>query len=185
MHECTLLITEELPNEDMIEKMLATFYEEDFYNRKEKTGEPYPTFLYDYYQIGGRYAGMIKLNTSQKNSEYTWECYSENQRNNRLFISSILEKLNKHNAYWECEEDWYRYMGMCNGYLYVDGAKIKDIINLDTIRGCNLVIPTGEACTRTWWNGNTFVDNPLYDETVKTALETYQDYFLTILDIHN
>lgn len=66
MHECTLLIKEELPNEDMIEKMLATFYEEDFYDRQEETAEPYPAFLYDYYQIGGRYAGMIKLNTSQK-----------------------------------------------------------------------------------------------------------------------
>lgn len=185
MHECILLITEELPNEDMIEKMLANFYEEDFYNRKEKTGEPYPAFLYDYYQIGGRYAGMIKLNTSQKNSEYKWEFYSKNPKNNLLFISSILEKLNQYGTCWEWEEDYYCYMGMRDGYLYVDGAKIKDIINLDTIRGCNLVIPTGEVSTRTWWNGNTLVDNPLYDETVKTAFETYQDCFLTILDIHN
>lgn len=185
MHECTLLITKELPNEDMIEKMLANFYEEDFYDRQEETAEPYPAFLYDYYQIGGRYAGMIKLNTSQKNSEYIWEYYSKNPRNNRLFISSILEKLNKYGTCWEWEEDWYKYMGMRDGYLYVDGAKIKDIINLDAIRGYNLVFPTGEACTRTWWNGNTFIDNPLYDETVKTAFETYQDCFLTILDIHN
>ena len=128
---------------------------------------------------------MIKLNTSQKNSEYKWEFYSKNPRNNRLFISSILEKLNQYGTCWEWEEDYYCYMGMRDGYLYVDGAKIKDIINLDTIRGCNLVIPTGEASTRTWWNGNTLVDNPLYDETVKTAFETYQDCFLTILDIHN
>lgn len=184
MHECTLLITEELPNEDMIEKMLANFYEEDFYDRQEETAEPYPAFLYDYYQIGGRYAGLIKLNASQENSEYEWGCYLKQSRNNRLFISSVLEDINQSKPCWEREEDYYNYMGIRDGCLYVDGAKIKDIINLNDIRGYNLILPTGEAYTRSWLNGHERIDNQLYDKTVKAAFETYKDCFLPILDIH-
>ena len=73
MHYCVLLITKELPSESKIEKILQPYNHEDI-KYDEETGElltPLPIFTYDWFQIGGRYTGSLKLKIDKNDEYYT------------------------------------------------------------------------------------------------------------------
>lgn len=177
MHYCTLLITKKLPTDDEIKKDMEPFNE-----FREPDGVEYPTFEFDWYEIGGRYSRLIKLST-ENNDKYKWKDYAKEPRNRRLFISTILDEFKEKR--FTHEERLMLSLGSRDGYIYVDGAWIEDILNLDEIRGYNLVLPDGTACTREWWNGHDFIPQEGYDDKVKKAFEIYKDCFLTVIDIHD
>lgn len=61
MHCCLLLITREMPSENRISKILKPYDEENL--ECDETGEiiSFPIFTYDWWEIGGRYSGKLKL----------------------------------------------------------------------------------------------------------------------------
>lgn len=179
MHYLALLLTEKLPNEERIEKILEPYDwgKLKFDEEGEIIGEQ-PSFTYDYYQIGGRYCGYLKLKMDKSNQEYNWEFYETNPRNNRLFISSILNEL-KNDAFpsfMYSEERYFPYMGSRDGFLYVDGAKAKDVINYDKLQSYICIMPDGTAFTN---------DSQDYGKKLKKALMENQNGFVTVLDLHD
>ena len=68
MHYCLLLITREMPSENRISEILKPYDEENL--ECDETGEiiSFPIFTYDWWEIGGRYSGKLKLKIN--------DCYS-------------------------------------------------------------------------------------------------------------
>lgn len=187
MHYCVLLITKELPSESKIEKILQPY---DYKNVKydEETDElltPRPIFTYDWYQIGGRYTGLLKLKIDESDEYYNWKFDSNEGRNKRLFYSKLLSKLQKANGTIFFEEDYYSSMGSRDGFLYVDGAKIDDLLNFDDVN-CFICIDSNEnVIVRETWDGHNFIEDEQFDEKLAKIKENSKGMFATILDIHD
>lgn len=71
MHYCLLLITKEIPSENRFSEILEPYDEENL--ECDKTGKiiSFPTFTYDWWEIGGRYSGKLKLKID--------DCYSSTE----------------------------------------------------------------------------------------------------------
>lgn len=91
MHYCLLLITKEMPLEDRISEILKPYDEENL--ECDETGEiiPFPIFTYDWWEIGGRYSGKLKLKIDNNDEKYDWKYISD--RNKKLFHSKLLTDL--------------------------------------------------------------------------------------------
>ena len=129
-------------------------------------------FTWDWYQIGGRYKAQLKLKVDE---------------NGRLFWCSLLSTLQKHitSSFMYSEEDWFSSLGISDGYIRVDGAKLKDVLNLDDL-GCYIyILPDGSAVARSSWNGNSFIEDKNFDDKYAKALEDNMDGFITVIDIHD
>lgn len=110
MHFSTLLITREFPTEEKIEEIMDIYNEANYYDQySEDDSIPpiqkpivpltsywkplVPLINYDWYQIGGRYNGRLKLNVNDENTKkYEWDYYARESRNGRLFHSYLLSK---------------------------------------------------------------------------------------------
>ena len=60
MHSCCLLITKEFPSDDVIQKILEPFNDDVYYSQPED-GRVRPAFCWDWYSVGGRFCGTVKL----------------------------------------------------------------------------------------------------------------------------
>ena len=151
----------------------------------------YPVFTWDYYRIGGRYKAELKLKVDEEgsaNSEYyNWGYYDRQDRNGRLFWSSLLSTLKENiTPEWMYhEEDWFMNMGFGDGYILVDGAKQSDVLNINKL-GCYIcILPDGSAIARDSWNGKDIIKDEKFDEKYKQAITDNMDGFITVLDIHD
>lgn len=180
MHYCVHLITRELPTEEEISKIMKPYNDDMVENYNDCP------FSWDYWVIGGRYSGRIKLRIDEEAEEYRWPYYETNPREGRLFYSSILNRIRHSFPRFETrEEDWFSYLGYLDNYLHVDGAKIKDILNIEDL-GCYVCIDVnGNVIVQETWDGKNFTTNQSFDAEYKRILEESKDYFLTILDIHD
>lgn len=194
MHFSIVVITKEFPTDDVLSKVLDPFDEETFYEKHEGENikeEDYPIFLMDYWQVGGRYGGNIKLKIDYEDQEYRWQFYAkENQyRAGRLFRSKMCEGLDREKVYFEATEDVLRaYMGSADGYIRVDGCKVKDVIDFEKTvidDSYSFIGKDGEAYARTSWNGNDFIKDEQYEEKVREAIKDVQDCYVTIVDCHD
>lgn len=187
MHYCVLLITKELPSESKIEKILQPYNYEDI-KYDEETDElltPFPIFTYDWFQIGGRYTGSLKLKIDENDEYYNWKFISSKGRNKRLFYSKLLSELQKTKRAIFFEEDYYSSMGSRDGFLYVDGAKIDDLLNFDDVN-CFICIDSNEnVIVRETWDGHNFIEDEQFDEKLAKIKENSKGMFATILDIHD
>ena len=122
----------------------------------------------------------IHLLTKQLPTEKEIEkILANNPRNKRLFHSALLSELK------ENEKDPYSSnMGYCDGYIHIDGARQKDILNLDELECFGCVLPDGSAIAREMWTGNGFIEDDEFEEKYKKAVADNMDGFLTVLDIH-
>lgn len=171
MHCKGFLITKELPSEDNINKILKKYYWE---NKKNKSG-----FNWDWFEIGGRYSGGIKLKFDYEDKKYEFE-YLGRKRNNKLFICKLLDEL-KENEYFD-ESDYFGYLGSYDKQLNIDGGYYNDLKNFD-IADCYLVITDDNYFNiRSKWNGENYIDNDNFDEEVKSI--DLKDKFITIIDFH-
>lgn len=92
----------------------------------------------------------------------------------------------KERTYLFEEQDCYCALGYRDGYLRVDGCKIKDILNIDDINGFCLVSDSGDSFSREFYDGKNFIDTEKqYEQKRAEMLEKYKDGFLTIVDIHD
>ena len=98
MHYCVQLLTKELPSEEDIRKIMQPYNDDVVYGNDDEEDENVeiirPVFTWDWYQIGGRYKARIKMKADSDDSEnrdyYNWNYYDRNERNGRLFWSSLL-----------------------------------------------------------------------------------------------
>lgn len=83
------------------------------------------------------------------------------------------------------EEDYYSSMGSRDGFLYVDGAKIDDLLNFDDVN-CFICIDSNEnVIVRETWDGHNFIEDEQFDEKLAKIKENSKGMFATILDIHD
>lgn len=185
MHYCLHLFTKELPKKGYISGLLLPFSDEVVYRGDDKPIE-YPAFTYDYFVIGGRYAGGLKLLVDKEDEKYNWIFCGKDGRNNRLYISSLLTEMReKSNRLLFLEEDYYNYMGYRDGFLYVDGAKISDIEKITEPNCYCCLSDNGKAYARESWNGSDLIKDENFETEYMELLSEYEDGFLTILDIHD
>lgn len=194
MHYCVHLLTKELPTKDEIAEIMQPYNSEFVYGDSDDEGEMinYPTFTWDWYQIGGRYKAALKLKVGREDSEnyryYSWGYYDGKGRNGRLFWSSLLSTL-KENASALCmsffEEKWFMNMGFADGYILVDGAWQKDVINLNTLECYICILPDGSAIARNSWDGTKFIRDEDFEQKYKQAISDNMDGFITVIDIHD
>ena len=194
MHYCIAIITEQFPTDDVLEKVLAPFNSESLYENCKEDEDPaeYPQFTWDWWQVGGRYDGLLKLKIDREDEEYRWDFYAKEPRAGRLYRSKLCENhLNKTDSYgfrYIREEDYYHYMGMRAGYIRVDGCKVKDVIDFaDTIsnHGWGFIGRDGTAYSREHWDGKNFVKDEQYEEKVKSAIANVEDCYVCYVDIHD
>lgn len=182
MHYCLLLITKEMPSENRISEILKPYDEENW--KCDKSGEviSFPIFTYDWWEIGGRYSGKLKLKIDNNDEKYDWEYISN--RNKKLFHSKLLTDLQKSKKIL-FENIYYRSMGSRDGFLYVDGARIDDLLNFDEI-DCFVCIDFDEnVIARETWNGHAFIKDEDFDKKLAEIKAKSKGMFATILDIHN
>ena len=196
MHYCIHLFTKDFPTENDISEIMKPFDEEKYFDEVcEENDENIekPKLLWDYYIIGGRYSGLLKLKVeTEKENEYDWNYLislspNKGPRCGRLFHSSILKNLLEKKSYYMVEEDYFNYMGFRDGFLYVDGAKISDIINTDDIGCFGFIDIDGELYVREEWDrkNSKFIEKINFDKEYENKLKNYYNYYLTVLDIHN
>ena len=187
MHYCIHLFTKELPTKEKINDILRPFNDESV-NYDGLEPAEYPAFTWDYFLIGGRYGGALKLKIqTDRDDEYQWRFLlrTENHREGRLFHSSLLSKIRERFIDYESsEESWFRYMGD-GSFIYCDGAKIKDLVDTETLGCYGFVDIDGTAYAREQWTGNDFIKHEDFDERYQKTLNERSDCFLTVLDIHD
>lgn len=198
MHYCLHLLTKELPSKDKIAEIMKPYSEELFYDdcEEDENGDTivkksYPVFMWDWYRIGGRYKARLKLKCDLEDKEncnyYNWRYYEKNKRNGRLFLCTLLSELEEYvKPCWRYkEEDYFNYLGFYDGYIHVDGARQKDIVNLEKLDCYVCVLPDGSAIARENWNGKNWEEDKNFDEKYKQALLDNMDGFITVIDIHD
>lgn len=179
MHCCLLLITKEIPSEDRISEILKPYNYKNF----ECNNKNPQIFTYDMWEIGGRYSGLLKLKMDYNDKKYDW-AIPYKHRNNILFHSKLLTDLQLQKV-WFDENRYYSSMGANDGFLYVDGAMIDDLINFDDVN-CFICIDSNEnVIIRETYNEHTFVKDKNFDEKLAKIKMKSKTMFATILDIHS
>ena len=190
MYYSALLFTEELPSKKEISKIMQPYcYSNAEYDKNDMRITPHPVFEWDWYQIGGRYNGELKLKVDMDDDYYKWRyCLRESEeRNNRLFYSYLLSEMKEfaNGSIMYGEEDFFASMGMRDGYIYVDGARVDDLLNFEEL-DCYICIDVdGNAIARSSWNGEDFVEDKNFDEKLAKIKKESQGMFVTVLDIHD
>lgn len=194
MHFTCMLVTKEFPTDEVIENKLNKYAEEPYYEAMDNAEDVpvRPLFMYDYYRVGGRAGGELKLKFDYKDNqtEYRWMYFSKEPRAGRLFRCGPLESMGKaakQSGYFWHEEDYYPYMGSRDGYLYVDGAKIADLLEQDNLVDNSYVYVgwDGAEYAREEWTGETWEEDDQYEEKVKKAMENSQDCYVCMIDMHD
>jgi hypothetical protein len=188
MHYCCLVITKEFPTDEVLEKVLRPFNSEDFYEEPEDQ-RVRPAFTWDWYAVGGRYGGRIKLKVDLDDEKYKWRYIIQEPRNGRLFRSGLLDTLGRFRrskwdaAYHEnCDVD---YMGFADGFIYVDAALADDIQNISEISCYCFIDKNGNAFAREYYNEEEWVTNQEFDTQLSNAKANCSGCYICVVDIHD
>ena len=204
MHYCIYLFTKELPNDEQIQNIMYPYYEYAVEDEDEEAVDPDPKvdIRWDSWDVGGRYGGLLKLKCNKKDDRYKWQFYIDAPRAGRLFRCRFLEKLlniKKEHGRLMClhgfysfntiEDNFFNYSGIWEDYVRVDGCKISDLLDSEELidHGYGFVDDVfSKQSTRDFWNRKecSFIDNPEYENELKTAFDRNKDNYLTILDLH-
>lgn len=173
MHYCGYIITRKTPTENEIQDILEPYNEATHDNLK---------FSWDWFEIGGRYGGKLKIKFNPDENEDKWFCNSNHDRNFKYFISNKLKKLKEELIFYD-ELECMIYMGLRENILYVDGAYYKDIYNFDITNTCFVIDCDKKLYSRELWINNKLVEDEKFDEKVKNI--DLNDKFITVIDIHD
>lgn len=187
MHFCFAVITKEFPTDEVIREKIDPYYEDRYYDVDEDEERPKrPIFLWDWFQVGGRYGGKIKLRMNDNDETYKWKYYAKEPRAGRLFRSMLLEEAGRSVRFFT-EEYYHPYLGSRDGYIRVDGCKVSDVIDFEetAIDSFGFIGKNGEVYCRRSFDGDEWVDDLKYDDEVRAAIEDVQDCYLTFVDIHD
>lgn len=174
MHYCGYIITEKIPTDEEIEEILEPYNENI---QDEDLG-----FSWDWFQIGGRYGGKLKIKFDPSENEDNWFMGEKHERNYKYFISDKLKELKESLKFYDELENML-YMGLQERVLYVDGAYFENIYNFD-ITNCGFVIDNDKNLySRELWENHNWVTDDKFDEKVKKI--DLKNKFITVVDIHN
>lgn len=188
MHYCCVVITKDFPNDDVIEKVLRPFNSEDLYEKPEDN-RVYPPFTWDWYEVGGRYGGYIKLKIDKDDEKYKWRYIINEPRNGRLFRSALLDALAHYRkrtwdiAYRESYD--FDYMGFSDGFLYVDAALADDIQNISELDCYCFIDQNGNAFSRESYTGETWAKNEEFDKQFSSAKGNSSGCYICVVDLHD
>lgn len=193
MHYCFLIFTKERPNENVLENIMKPYNSESFYDSEESE---YPEFTWDYYLVGGRYDSKLKFDFNKHYEDQSEMDFSRQTRNHIAFDSSILDKIKDNYSskygYDKFDEvDYFGAMGYDDGFIRVDGCKIKDLHDTqDKNIGFGFIGIDGFAYSREWYSGNQenpFVKRLDYEEKLFEAWDKAEkeDGYVTVIDIHD
>jgi len=191
MHYCLMFLSNEFPTDAVIEKALKPFNSEDFWALHEDDENcEQPVFTWDWWQVGGRYNGKLKLkyDPDDDTSEYRWMFVAKQPRTKRLFRSYLLEAfMETKMAPFFREDDYIASMGTRDGYLYVDGGKIADMLNFkEECTKCFCYLDTdGNAYACRTWSNHKWVEDTSFKDKVKSACENRTDGYVVFIDIHD
>lgn len=185
MHFCCAIFTKEFPTDTVIDNVLAPLYEGNYSSEDGEmlVGEP-PAFMWDWFQMGGRFAGHLKLKIDQEDPRYNWRYYAREPRAGRLFRSYLLEKAREK---FFSEEECYSSMGANDGFLYCDGGLARDMIDLDKLGTFCYISVNGESHAREIWDGEEFHEDPDYAPDLEAEVQRAiaNDHYICIIDIHD
>ena len=193
MHFCLFLYTHEFPTDDVIGNALKPYYEGDYYKREDDDPRPRPPILWDWFQVGGRYGGKLKLKVMFEGSDkYEFNWYPELRRAGRVFRHRLLERVAVERRFCHDkgkveETDSLCYMGIRDHVLYVDGAWIPDLVNLDEIADQTYCVidADGTASARETYNGEEWIRDEHFDDKLRQIAEKNRgDCYLTVIDLH-
>lgn len=187
MHYCVMLFTKEFPTDDVIKKILAPYNDDTVYELPENER---PDMSWDYWTIGGRYGGGLKLKIDEENKKHEWPYISREPKTGRLFRSDLLETLLKEMAprrgnFAFYEGAYLLALGYDDGYIRVDGCAVSDCINLDE-NGCYYCIDAdGNLHARETRQNGKWVENDKFDEIFAEIIKNSQDCYVCKIDIHD
>lgn len=188
MHYCTMLFTKDIPSDEQISEILAPFYGDNLeFDDDGNVIGGHPVFTYDWYSVGGRYGGALKLKVNDSDEKYRWNFYEHQPRCNRLFFSSLIDYTSNQDKSFlgKKEEDMFPYMGMRDGFIYVDGGYVKDLMDFEEVCCYACIDVNGNAIARSSWNGTDFITDNDFDKKLNDIKNNSSEYFVTILDIHD
>ena len=188
MHYCCMVFTKEFPTQAVLEKVLKPFNSEDVYEQPEET-RVHPAFTWDWWQVGGRYNGRLKLKVEENSEKYRWNYYEREHRNGRLFRSALLDKMKEWSknvplSFFR-EEEWFGTLGSQDGFIRVDGALCADIINLQEKTCYCAVDCNGTAFSRESWDGHNWNKNDDFDSQLEKIKSECSDCYVCIVDLHD
>ncbi len=186
MHYCCLIVTKEYPTDDVLNKVLQPFNDDVVY---EKENKEHPSFTWDWWQVGGRYSGMLKLSVLGNEDKYKWSFFAKTPRFKELFRSQLLDdvnKLAKSSNYPFFEEEFYFFpMGFRDGYIRVDGGCTDDITNLENVECYCCVDDNGVGYARESWNGKEFITHEDFDKKLEEIKKNAKGKYVCIVDLHD
>lgn len=169
MHCCGYMVTETIPTENEIEEILKSY----------ESVDGSTNFCWDWYEIGGRYGGKLKIYFNPDDNEDKWYCGEAHERNFKYFISNALaewKEMTLKSGYWD-ELQVMLYMGLRKYNLYVDGAYYDDIENFD-VTSCYFLIDDSEKKRVLYVRDSC----EHFDEKVKEL--RLEGKFITVIDLH-
>lgn len=177
MHYCCAVITKEFPTDNVLNAIMAPYNDDIVYSLPDNER---PLISWDWWAVGGRFNGQIKLKVDDADEKYDWRFYARERRCGRQFRSYLLEKMSEYaKPVWAFrEEDYFYSMGMRDSYLLVDGAEICDIQNLSDIGCVCLLDVNGNASQR-------YKNEEAFDMKLQEAFKDPEAKYLTILDLHD
>lgn len=189
MHYCCFVFTKEFPTDEVLQEVLKPFNSEDVYSSEEEN-RVYPMFTWDYFVVGGRYSGNLKLEIRKKDKKYRWEFYENNPRNNRLFRSQLIDTIDKFrktscDGWMFQEENMWNELGFSDGYIRVDACPLPDILNINELSCYCFVDKSGNAYSVERWTGNGFEKHGDYEEALKKTIAESGDCYLCVVDLHD
>ena len=189
MHYCCFVFTKEFPTDDVLYKVLKPFNSEKFYENEEENRE-YPEFMWDWYKVGSRYSGELKLEVRKNDEKYRWEFYENSPRNNRLFRSQLIDTIDKfrktsRDGWMFSEENVFSELGYADGYIRVDACPVSDILNREELNCYCFVDKNGNAFSNEWWNGEKYEQREHFTVNFEKAMKDSQDCYLCVVDLHD
>lgn len=192
MHYCLYLYTKEFPSDEVIDQLLKPYNEESYYkDDEEEPSTPRPLFLWDFWQVGGRYGGKLRLSTKAEDDDrYDWEYCPRHLRAGKLYRCRLIEKCARgilDPPHLLREEEALQYLHMDDS-IRVDGGWLPHIVNRHEIADRCFIILTddGTAIAREVWDGDNWIDTPDFDDRARLVMERCEaDHFLTVIDIHD
>lgn len=190
MHYPIYIFTKEFPSDQVIENVLKP-YKDDADLSLYDSPLVRPDIHWDWFDIGGRYGGLLKIKCDLDDEYYQWMMMGGEKKAGRLFRSRFLETYSgpfRDHLFSSDEVYAFLYCGYRDRYIYADGAKISDLVNYTdlTHKGYAFIDPAyNEARSREYYINGEFVENEQYDDQLAAAMERNKDGYLTVVDIHD
>ncbi len=176
MHSKLLVFTPDLPTMEQLADILAPYEEYKTDNNP---------LQWDYWEIGGRYAGEIYSKTSLFHYEGIHKFMEIKIIRNVEIISSILDELKvKDDPDDIMLSDYYRWFLDENDNFRCDGAYVRNIVNEKAFDTFAFIDLQRKAYARERFVNNHWCEFADFEKELLRARNEAANGFVTVIDIH-